>query len=34
MRDGTLRKIFAKWNVWDDEQAAFEEREKRDFFEW
>jgi polar amino acid transport system substrate-binding protein len=28
MRDGSLRKIFEKWNVWDDEQAAFEEREK------
>jgi polar amino acid transport system substrate-binding protein len=24
MRDGTLRKIFEKWNVWDDEQAAFQ----------
>jgi len=24
MRDGTLRKIFVKWNVWDEEQARFE----------
>jgi len=30
MRDGTLRKIFEKWNVWDEEQAAFEEKEKRE----
>jgi polar amino acid transport system substrate-binding protein len=29
MRDGTLRKIFEKWNVWDEQQAAFEEEEKR-----
>jgi len=27
MRDGTLRKIFEKWNVWDEEQAAFQTRE-------
>src|SRR5450759_3833413 len=27
MRDGTLRKIFEKWNVWDEEQARFEERQ-------
>jgi polar amino acid transport system substrate-binding protein len=27
MRDGTLRRIFEKWNVWDDEQAAFQARE-------
>jgi polar amino acid transport system substrate-binding protein len=27
MRDGTLRRIFEKWNVWDEEQAKFEERE-------
>ena len=27
MRDGTLRKIFEKWNVWDEEQAAFQARE-------
>ena len=27
MRDGTLRKIFEEWNVWDDEQARFEESE-------
>jgi polar amino acid transport system substrate-binding protein len=27
MRDGTLRKIFEKWNVWDDEQEKFQERE-------
>lgn len=26
MRDGTLRKIFERWNVWDDEQAAFQTR--------
>ncbi len=25
MRDGTLRKIFEKWNVWDEEQAASKE---------
>ncbi|MFI5120721.1 MAG: ABC transporter substrate-binding protein/permease [Thermoanaerobaculia bacterium] len=30
MRDGTLRKIFEKWNVWDEEQAAFEEREEKE----
>jgi polar amino acid transport system substrate-binding protein len=24
MRDGTLQKIFEKWNVWDEEQAAFQ----------
>jgi His/Glu/Gln/Arg/opine family amino acid ABC transporter permease subunit len=24
MRDGTLRRIFQKWNVWDERQAAFE----------
>ncbi len=29
MRDGTLRKIFEKWNVWDDEQAAFEANEEK-----
>ncbi len=29
MRDGTLRKIFERWNVWDEQQAAFEEEEKR-----
>jgi polar amino acid transport system substrate-binding protein len=27
MRDGTLRKIFEKWNVWDEGQAAFQGRE-------
>jgi polar amino acid transport system substrate-binding protein len=27
MRDGTLRKIFERWNVWDEEQAKFQERE-------
>jgi polar amino acid transport system substrate-binding protein len=27
MRDGTLRKIFEKWNVWDEQQAKFEESE-------
>jgi len=27
MRDGTLRKIFETWNVWDNEQAAFQARE-------
>ncbi|HEX5856432.1 MAG TPA: amino acid ABC transporter permease, partial [Thermoanaerobaculia bacterium] len=27
MRDGTLRRIFEKWNVWDEEQAKFEESE-------
>jgi polar amino acid transport system substrate-binding protein len=26
MRDGTLRRIFEKWNVWDEEQATFQER--------
>ena len=29
MRDGTLRKIFEKWNVWDEEQAAFQEQTLR-----
>ena len=29
MRDGTLRKIFEEWKVWDDDQAAFEEKMKR-----
>jgi polar amino acid transport system substrate-binding protein len=24
MKDGTLRKIFEEWNVWDEEQAAFQ----------
>ena len=24
MQDGTLRKIFEKWNAWDEEQAAFQ----------
>jgi polar amino acid transport system substrate-binding protein len=28
MRDGTLRKIFENWNVWDESQAAFEEKMK------
>ncbi len=28
MKDGTLRRIFEKWNVWDDQQAAFEKREE------
>ncbi|MEO8585949.1 MAG: ABC transporter substrate-binding protein/permease [Acidobacteriota bacterium] len=27
MRDGTLRKIFEKWNVWDGEQEKFQEKE-------
>lgn len=27
MRDGTLRAIFERWNVWDEEQAKFEEGE-------
>ena len=27
MKDGTLRKIFETWGVWDDEQARFEARE-------
>jgi polar amino acid transport system substrate-binding protein len=26
MRDGTLEKIFRKWNVWDDRQAVLYER--------
>lgn len=26
MRDGTLRRIFEEWNVWDDSQAAFQGR--------
>jgi polar amino acid transport system substrate-binding protein len=29
MRDGTLRRIFEKWNVWDEEQAAFQEQTLR-----
>ncbi len=29
MRDGTLRKIFGKWNVWDEEQAAFQAQEEK-----
>ena len=28
MRDGTLKRIFEEWKVWDEEQAAFEERMK------
>jgi polar amino acid transport system substrate-binding protein len=24
MKDGTLRRIFEEWNVWDEEQAAFQ----------
>ena len=27
MQDGTLRKIFERWNVWNEEQAKFQERE-------
>ncbi len=30
MRDGTLRGIFEKWRVWDEDQAAFEEKMKRE----
>ena len=26
MRDGTLRKIFERWNAWDEEQAVFQTR--------
>ncbi|MEP6778960.1 MAG: amino acid ABC transporter permease, partial [Gemmatimonadaceae bacterium] len=26
MRNGTLEKIFRSWNVWDDNQAAYEQR--------
>jgi polar amino acid transport system substrate-binding protein len=26
MRDGSLEKIFRKWNVWDDRQAKFQQR--------
>ena len=29
MQDGTLRKIFERWNVWDENQARFQERETR-----
>ncbi len=28
MKDGTLKKIFEEWRVWDDSQAAFQERMK------
>ena len=28
MKDGTLRRIFEEWKVWDGEQAAFEEKMK------
>jgi polar amino acid transport system substrate-binding protein len=28
MRDGTLRKIFETWNVWDEEQVVFQTRMK------
>ena len=28
MRDGTPKRIFETWNVWDAEQAAFQERMK------
>ncbi|HEX7615291.1 MAG TPA: ABC transporter substrate-binding protein/permease, partial [Thermoanaerobaculia bacterium] len=27
MRDGTLKSIFERWNVWDEQQARFQERE-------
>ncbi|MDL2717201.1 MAG: ABC transporter substrate-binding protein/permease [Acidobacteriota bacterium] len=27
MRDGTLKRIFEEWKVWDEEQERFEERE-------
>lgn len=30
MRDGTLQKVFRKWNVWDERQAAFQERTLRE----
>jgi polar amino acid transport system substrate-binding protein len=30
MRDGTLKGIFEKWSVWDDDQAAFQERIKKE----
>jgi len=30
MKDGTLKRIFEEWKVWDEEQAAFEERMKRE----
>ena len=30
MRDGTLKGIFERWGVWDEEQAAFEEKMKRE----
>ncbi|MBK9063436.1 MAG: ABC transporter permease subunit [Acidobacteria bacterium] len=26
MRDGTLKRIFEEWKVWDEDQAAFEEK--------
>ena len=26
MRNGTLEKIFRRWNVWDDKQAAYQQR--------
>jgi polar amino acid transport system substrate-binding protein len=29
MRDGTLKRIFEEWKVWDEEQAAFQEKMKR-----
>jgi len=29
MRDGTLKGIFEEWRVWDEDQAAFEEKMKR-----
>ncbi len=28
MRDGTLKRIFVTWNVWDEQQAAFQKREE------
>ena len=30
MKNGTLRRIFEEWRVWDESQAAFQERMKRE----
>jgi polar amino acid transport system substrate-binding protein len=30
MRDGTLERIYRKWNIWDESQAAFFQRASRD----
>ncbi len=30
MRDGTLKEIFERWGVWDEEQASYQEKTKKE----